>query len=111
MNAGRALGLVVLCLTAGAASRAQNFTHVSGVVLDDSSASVPGAAVTVINEDTGFRRVTQSHPDGGYIVTGVATTGVAIATEPVHEGWPLSTSATVISGTMKRSRSSGVRST
>ncbi len=69
MNLGRALGLVIICLIAGAASRAQNFTHVSGVVLDDSSASVPGAAVTVINEDTGFRRVTQSQPDGGYIVS------------------------------------------
>jgi len=69
MNAVRALGLVIICLIAGAGLRAQNFTHISGVVLDDSSASVPGAAVTVINEDTGFRRVTQSQPDGGYIVS------------------------------------------
>ena len=33
------------------------------------SSSVPGAMVTVVNEDTGFRRVTLSQPDGGYSVS------------------------------------------
>src|SRR5882724_6788812 len=69
MSPRHAVGLLAFCLTAGAMLRAQSHSHVSGIVLDDSSASVPGAAVTVINEDTGFRRVTQSQPDGGYVVS------------------------------------------
>src|SRR5205809_801832 len=69
MNASRFQTLVVFCLAGGALLRAQNYTHVSGAVLDASSASVPGAAVIVVNEDTGFRRVTLSQPDGGYTVS------------------------------------------
>src|SRR5882724_1356002 len=69
MNSRRALGLLAFCLTGGAMLRAQNYSHISGIVLDDSSASVPGAAITVVNEDTGFRRLTQSQPDGGYVVS------------------------------------------
>ena len=39
------------------------------MILDASSSSVPGATVTVVNEDTGFRRLTISQPDGGYVVS------------------------------------------
>src|SRR6266849_4000384 len=69
MNTRRVQTLVVCCLAGGALLRAQNYTHVSGIVLDASSSFVPGAAVTVVNEDTGFRRVTLSQPDGGYTVS------------------------------------------
>src|SRR5712672_942569 len=69
MSPRHAVGLLAFCLTAGAMLRAQNYSHVTGIVLDDSSASVPGAAITVVNEDTGFRRLTQSQSDGGYIVS------------------------------------------
>src|SRR6478609_390410 len=69
MNSGRVQALVLICLAGLAQLRAQNYTHVSGVILDGSSSSVPGAMVTVVNEDTGFRRVTLSQPDGGYLVS------------------------------------------
>src|SRR5213593_1480716 len=69
MNSGRVQALVLACLAGVAPLRAQNYTHVSGVILDASSSSVPGATVTVVNEDTGFRRLTISQPDGGYVVS------------------------------------------
>ncbi len=69
MNAGQVPAFILICLAGLAPLRAQNYTHVSGVVWDDSEASVPGAAVTVVNEDTGFRRVTMSRLDGSYVVS------------------------------------------
>jgi hypothetical protein len=63
---GVVLGTVLISMSP---LSAQNFTHVSGVILDASTGSVPGALVTVVNEDTGFRRVTTSRPDGGYVVS------------------------------------------
>ena len=68
MNSGRALAWASICLSVAAPLGAQNYAQVSGVILDPSSSSVPGATVTVVNEDTGFRRVTQSEADGGYVV-------------------------------------------
>src|ERR1700694_4268265 len=49
-------------------SRAQSYTHLSGIIRDPSEAAVPDASVTVVNQDTGFRRVTHSHSDGKYVV-------------------------------------------
>ncbi|MBS1854107.1 MAG: TonB-dependent receptor [Acidobacteria bacterium] len=37
-------------------------------MLDPSDAVVPGASVTVVNQDSGFRRVTDTGLDGGYVV-------------------------------------------
>jgi hypothetical protein len=51
-----------------AALTAQQHTHISGLIQDPSRAAVPGAAVSVVNEDTGFRRVTRSQSNGGYLV-------------------------------------------
>src|SRR4051812_38850744 len=48
---------------------AQTSSYVYGRVLDPSDAMVPGASVTVVNQDTGFRRVTQTAGDGVYTVT------------------------------------------
>ncbi len=48
---------------------AQPQAHLAGVVTDSSSGSVPGAAISVVNEDLGFRRVTQSQSDGRYSVS------------------------------------------
>jgi hypothetical protein len=69
MHCGRFPALVLVCLAVLAPLRAQNYTHVAGLILDASASTVPGALVTVINEETGFRRVTQSRPDGGYVVS------------------------------------------
>jgi hypothetical protein len=64
---GRILALI--CSASLAPLSAENYTHVSGVILDASSASVPGALISVVNEDTGLRRMTLSQPDGGYVVS------------------------------------------
>src|SRR5579864_6313773 len=48
---------------------AQNYTLIAGIIQDSSGASTPDAMVSVVNEDTGFRRVTQSRSDGGYVVS------------------------------------------
>lgn len=47
---------------------AQTLTHLSGQIIDPSGAAVPGASVSVANEDTGFRRVTLTHSDGTYLI-------------------------------------------
>ena len=47
---------------------AQQYSHLSGLILDISDAGVPGAMISAINEDTGFRRMGYSRGDGGYTV-------------------------------------------
>jgi hypothetical protein len=69
MIAGRLRAMLFLCLAGLASLRAQDYTHVSGLVLDASYSSVPGALITVVNEHTGFRRITESQSDGGYVVS------------------------------------------
>lgn len=48
---------------------AENYTYISGVIVDSSAASVPGALVSVVNEDTGLRRTALTHTDGSYVVS------------------------------------------
>src|SRR5579864_2845043 len=69
MNRGRAFALVLAFLAAVVPAAADNFGQISGVILDPSGATVPAAMITVVNEDTGLRRVVSSQPDGGYIVS------------------------------------------
>ncbi|HZT33893.1 MAG TPA: TonB-dependent receptor [Bryobacteraceae bacterium] len=64
----RVLPLLLFCVAGAAPVRAQPFSYVSGVILDPSRAAVPEAQVTVLNEDSGFRREVRSQPDGGYVV-------------------------------------------
>jgi hypothetical protein len=47
---------------------AQQFTQLSGLIRDSSGAVVPGASITVVSEDTGFRRSTVSQSNGAYVV-------------------------------------------
>ncbi len=56
------------CLLMAGLSRAQSYTHLSGLVRDPSDGAVPGATITVVNEETGFRRLTRSLSDGSYVV-------------------------------------------
>ena len=68
MSCGRLLAVVLAGLAGLAPLRAEKYTHVSGVIVDSSGASVPDAMVTVVNEDSGFRHTTLSQPDGAYVV-------------------------------------------
>jgi hypothetical protein len=58
--------VILGCLLSSGLLRSQSYTHLSGLIRDPSDAAVPDATVTVLNQDTGFRRVTRSHSDGGY---------------------------------------------
>jgi hypothetical protein len=69
MNFGRSKAFAFACLASIGLLRSENFTNLSGVIVDASASSVPGALVTVTNEDTGFRRVTLSESDGCYVVS------------------------------------------
>src|SRR5579863_9311185 len=69
MNRGRTLALAVVCLAGCALLRSETYATVSGVILDASASSVPGALVTIVNEDSGFRWGALSEPDGGYSVS------------------------------------------
>ena len=48
---------------------AQRYSSLTGHVFDPSQAGISGAAITVVNEDTGFRRAAQSELGGGYLVS------------------------------------------
>ena len=61
--------LAVLAFAIVSLAGAESYTHVSGLILDASGASAPGASVAVVNEDTGFRRTTASETDGRYVVS------------------------------------------
>ena len=66
MPAGRVLALFVWF---GAAAAAQRYADLHGWILDTGDGGIADAMVTVVNEDTGFRRVTQSETGGAYTVT------------------------------------------
>jgi hypothetical protein len=65
MPLGRALALLVV---SAIAATAQRYVDLYGRVLDITEGAIAQAAVTVVNEETGFRRLTESDPSGRYIV-------------------------------------------
>ena len=67
MNTRRLVWLITVGLMCGLRALAQSSEYLYGYILDPSGAGA-GAAVTVLNEDSGFRRGTESQPDGGYSV-------------------------------------------
>jgi hypothetical protein len=69
MNIGPAVLGLLCCLFSGALSHAQGVSYVFGRVIDPSNAIVPGASITVVNQDSGFRRVTETGPDGTFAVS------------------------------------------
>jgi hypothetical protein len=66
------LSVILGCMAIAAPSPAKAYSHIGGVIRDPSGAAVPGASVTVVNDDTGFRRVTLSDADGSYAVFSLA---------------------------------------
>ena len=67
MNLRRTLALLLILFSSLA--RAETYSRVSGIIIDPSAASVPGAIVTVVSEESGFRRMTMSEADGHYAVS------------------------------------------
>ena len=66
MSVSRVLALLAL---SSATAAAQRYADLYGRVLDTSYGGIADAAVTVTNQDTGFRRITQSEPGGTYTVS------------------------------------------
>src|SRR5579872_6277082 len=66
MYIGRLLALTALLI---APAVAQRYTSLYGRVFDTSYGGIADAAVTVTNQETGFRRVAQSEPGGTYSVS------------------------------------------
>ena len=62
------VSVILACLLSAGLLRSQSKTHLSGLIRDPSDGAVPGATISVVNEETGFRRVTRSRSDGSYIV-------------------------------------------
>jgi len=63
--------IFALLLGVGSASAQQGTTEVRGRVLDAQGAMLPGATVTVRNQDTGMFRETVSGEDGTFFVSGI----------------------------------------
>jgi iron complex outermembrane receptor protein len=69
----RALSLTLMASFIASPALAQSPDgRVAGVVLDSSGAAVPGATLTVTNDQTGASRTAVSGPDGSYSVTDLA---------------------------------------
>src|ERR1041384_7270253 len=62
------LGLVFLLLAASS-GWAQSTAQINGTVADESGGVLPGATVTAIQTDTGFRREVVTDTDGAYTLT------------------------------------------
>ena len=64
-------GLVIaLCLAGGNAALAQSdLSQITGFVMDATDAVVPGATVTVTNEETSFERRVETNQNGRYVAT------------------------------------------
>ncbi len=67
MNAGP-LFAVLLVYLVNSPAWAQRSAFIQGHVLDPSQAVVPQAAITIVNQESGVRRVTETASDGGYAV-------------------------------------------
>ena len=65
----RSLAALLWFLAGLGPAAAQRYAHLSGSILDPSEAAVPGADVSVVNEDTGFRRSARSASNGTYAVS------------------------------------------
>lgn len=65
MQSGRLLALLAVL---AAPSAAQSYANLYGRILDTSEGGIPKAAISVVSEDTGFRRATQSDSSGVYSV-------------------------------------------
>ena len=68
MSPGRVVVVLSLCWICSIPARAQRYAELVGQVLDPSQAGITGAVVTVVDEDTGFRRQVLTETGGTYAV-------------------------------------------
>ena len=68
MNAGPLVAVFLAASLCSPQAWAQRSAYIHGRVIDPSQAAVPEAAITIVNQDSGFRHVTQTSPSGEYAV-------------------------------------------
>jgi Carboxypeptidase regulatory-like domain len=68
MKAGPLVAVLLAHLVCSPPAWAQRSAYIHGLVRDPSQAVVPEAAITIVNQESGFRRVTRTASDGGYAV-------------------------------------------
>lgn len=68
MNAGPLAAVLLAYLVSSPLAWAQRSADIRGRVLDPSQAAVPEATITIVNQESGFRRVTQTALGGDYWV-------------------------------------------
>ena len=68
MNCGPLVRVFLAYLIVATCAWAQRSAYVFGRIFDPSGAAVPQAALTVVDQESGFRRLTQSGIDGAYMV-------------------------------------------
>jgi len=68
MNAGPLVAVLIAYLVCSSPAWSQRSAYIQGRVLDPSQAAVPEAAITIVNQESGFRHVTETASDGGYAV-------------------------------------------
>ena len=61
--------------------RAQETASIVGTVTDQSGALMPGAKVTLVNQETQFTRVVETNTSGQYVASAIPTGGYAITVE------------------------------
>jgi hypothetical protein len=60
---------IVLCFVLTVPVAAQSSARIAGVVRDPSEAAVPGASITVVDQENGFRHDTGTGDDGAYSIS------------------------------------------
>jgi len=68
MNAGGLILYAILAVASAAPASADSLAWLYGHVVDPSGAAIPEASITVVNQESGFRRVAQSQLDGEFAV-------------------------------------------
>ncbi len=68
MKSGRLLSVFLACFLYGTPVWSQHSAYIFGRIFDPSGATVPQAAITVVDQENGFRHVTQTGTDGVYAV-------------------------------------------
>src|SRR3954464_1587916 len=74
-------GALLIAAASATASAQQTTGNITGRVLDEQKAAVPGATITVKNAATGFTRSEVSDSEGLYRITGLPVGGYTLALE------------------------------
>ncbi len=72
MPVGRLLSLAVVVSVSIAPARAQRYGEIFGKIVDSSLGGVSDASIMLVDEDTGFRRTSQSETGGAYAIGSLA---------------------------------------